>query len=256
MIGRLNRLALLPVLALASVVAPTAAASAPMIVHAPARLTSSTSNIGKSTNWSGYADTGKKYTKVQASWKEPGATCPSSQHQYSSFWVGLDGYASNSVEQTGTDSDCNGVGKPVYYGWYEMFPAGSVRLSSTSFPVHKSDAMTASVIVTGGTSFTMTLIDHTANWTFTITKSSSTAKKASAEWIAEAPSMCNPTCSVLPLADFGTVKFTATTTTGGGTAGNITTFTSHKIEMISGSTVKALPTTATASGFSDTWHHT
>jgi len=33
--------------------------------------------------------------------------------------------ASDSVEQTGTDSDCDG-GSPGYYGWYEMYPADPV----------------------------------------------------------------------------------------------------------------------------------
>ena len=30
----------------------------------------------------------------------------SSTGQYASFWVGIDGYSSNTVEQVGTDSDC------------------------------------------------------------------------------------------------------------------------------------------------------
>ncbi len=62
-----------------------------------------------STNWSGYAVTGANgtYKSVSANWTEPTATCTSSRSDlYASFWVGLDGYSSNSVEQTGTDSDC------------------------------------------------------------------------------------------------------------------------------------------------------
>jgi hypothetical protein len=254
--GALKRFAVVPMLGLMSFVAPTAAVSAPMIVHAPARLASSSNNAVTSTNWSGYADTGGTFTKAHATWKQPAATCPSTQHQYSSFWVGIDGYSSNSVEQLGTDSDCNGVNHPVYYAWYEMFPAGSVRLSSSTNPVHVGDTMSAAVTV-AGTKFTLSLADKTAGWSFKIVKSSSTAKKSSAEWIAEAPSSCSGgSCSVLPLADFGTVKFTATTTTKDGVAGNITTFTNHKITMVtSANVVKAQPTTATSTGFSDTRHH-
>ena len=38
-----------------------------------------------------------------------------------------------TVEQTGTDSDCNG-GSPVYYAWYEFYPAFPVDLGMTIKP--------------------------------------------------------------------------------------------------------------------------
>ena len=53
--------------------------------------------------------------------------------QYASFWVGLDGFTSSSVEQTGTDSDCSGR-TPDYYGWYEMFPADPVNFTNPVSP--------------------------------------------------------------------------------------------------------------------------
>src|SRR4051794_32080572 len=65
------------------------------------RITNSTSS-----NWSGYAVTGGTYTSVSASWTEPSVSC--SGTAYSSFWVGLDGDTSSTVEQTGTDADCSG----------------------------------------------------------------------------------------------------------------------------------------------------
>ena len=77
-----------------------------------------------STNWSGYAATTGTYTSVSASWTEPTGTCSGSA-KYSSFWVGLDGYNSSSVEQTGSEVDCSGS-RPQYYAWYEMYPAASV----------------------------------------------------------------------------------------------------------------------------------
>src|SRR5262245_7033344 len=64
------------------------------------RITNSTSS-----NWSGYAVTGGRYTSVSASWTEPSVSC--SGTAYSSFWVGLDGDTSGTVEQTGTDADCS-----------------------------------------------------------------------------------------------------------------------------------------------------
>src|SRR5262249_15762449 len=63
----------------------------------------------ESTNWSGYAVTGGTgaFTSISASWTEPTGTCTSGQ-KFSSFWVGLDGFNSNSVEQTGSEVDCSG----------------------------------------------------------------------------------------------------------------------------------------------------
>src|SRR5260370_36349871 len=80
---------------------------------------------GSSTNWSGYAVETNLATPqsgvvsdVKGQWIVPSVTCNSTA-TYASLWVGIDGYSSNSVEQTGTDSDCSG-GSGVYYAWYEM----------------------------------------------------------------------------------------------------------------------------------------
>ena len=58
---------------------------------------------------------------MKGSWIVPPVTCPSTPSQYSSFWVGIDGDNSNTVEQTGTDSDCS-TGTPNYYAWFEFYP--------------------------------------------------------------------------------------------------------------------------------------
>jgi len=70
-----------------------------------------------SINWSGYAATGGTgaFTSISSSWVEPTVKC-SSGDQYSSFWVGLDGYNNDSVEQTGSGVDCAGR-TPEYYSW-------------------------------------------------------------------------------------------------------------------------------------------
>jgi hypothetical protein len=57
------------------------------------------------------AVTGSKasVTDVTGSWTVPAVDCTSpngTPNGYSSFWVGIDGYGSNTVEQIGTDSDC------------------------------------------------------------------------------------------------------------------------------------------------------
>jgi hypothetical protein len=158
-----------------------------------------------STNWSGYAAAGQPgtFTSVSSSWTQPAVTC-STQQTFSSFWVGLDGDGTQSVEQTGTEADCDN-GNAAYQGWFEMFPAAPVFYNN---PVKPGDAMSASVTAAGGGSFTLVLSDQTQNWTQTTQQTSQTAQLGSAEVIAEAPSSQN---GVLPLSNFGTVNFTNVT---------------------------------------------
>src|SRR5437899_11239968 len=87
-----------------------------------------------SANWSGFAVTGSdgSVSDAKGSWVVPTiqGNCPST-NQYSSFWVGIDGYSSGTVEQTGTDSDFqNGV--PTYYALYEFFPHPSFLMNYIS----------------------------------------------------------------------------------------------------------------------------
>jgi hypothetical protein len=158
-----------------------------------------------SGNWAGYAATGQQgsFTSVSAAWTQPAAAC-SGTEEFAAFWVGLDGDGTQTVEQTGTEADCDG-GTTTYQGWYEVFPAAPVFYSN---PVQPGDAMSASVVSDGNDLFTLTLSDKTGDWTQTIQQSSPDAELGSAEIIAEAPSDGE---SVLPLADFGTVDFTGAT---------------------------------------------
>lgn len=153
-----------------------------------------------SVNWAGYAALGTpgQFTSVSTSWTQPAVTCGAAT-TFSSFWAGLDGDGTNTVEQTGTEADCAN-GAATYQGWFEMFPNAPVFYPN---PVKPGDAMSASVVANGNGAFTLTLSDATGNWTQTTHQTSATAQLGSAEIIAEAPS--NGT--VLPLSNFGTVTF-------------------------------------------------
>ena len=108
-------------------------ASAQSIIRPQPRTSpfqSAFNDIVGSTNWAGYAvQASSQFTSVSGSWVEPAVTCSSSSssgggggrgggrggargsggsQQFASFWAGIDGYSSGSVEQLGTDSDCNG----------------------------------------------------------------------------------------------------------------------------------------------------
>ena len=204
------------------------------------KITNSTS-----TNWSGYAATGTTFTSISSSWTEPTATCNFGT-AYSSFWVGLDGYSSNSVEQTGTDADCSSANIPQYYAWYEMYPKFPVNLSN---PVKPGDAMSASVTVDHVGRFTLSIADSTQNWTFSTSQRANKASLSSAEVIAEAPSSRG---GVLPLANFSTMKFGASTAN----SASLASFKPDGITMASGSQIKAQPGSIGADGsFSVTWQH-
>jgi len=197
-----------------------------------------------STNWAGYSATGGPYTSVSSTWTQPGAACTSAT-TYSSFWVGLDGDGSNTVEQTGTSADCSG-GAPRYYAWYEMYPKYPVNLS---LAIRPGDSITGSVTVSGNGRFVLTIRNNTTGGSFSTTQRLSHAALYSAEAIAEAPSSRS---GVLPLTNFGTVSFTNTKVNGQA----IGAFNPDRIDMVSGSTTKAQ--TGSLSGgtsFSVAWKH-
>jgi hypothetical protein len=233
--------ALVGVLATAAALSATAGGATPSMRQIRNhRITSSTS-----TNWSGYAVTGGTYKTVSASWTEPSVSC--SGTAYSSFWVGLDGDTSSTVEQTGTDADCSGS-TPQYYAWYEMYPKFPVNFSN---PVKPKDSMSASVTTTGSGSFTLTITDATQGWTQSVNARLKSAKLSSAEVIAEAPSGSG---GVLPLANFGTVSFSNAKANG-----SLLTSSTPGIDGItmvtSSGTVKAQPSSISSGSFSVTWKH-
>jgi Peptidase A4 family len=206
----------------------------------------------QSTNWSGYADTGSSFSDVSASWTEPGASCTSRTTSLAAFWVGIDGYSSDSVEQDGTMIEC--YDRTAYqFTWWEMYPTNDVQIVGETAAA--GDAITASV-VRSGTSYKLTVTDatHTADsFTTTQTCSASSCVDSSAEWIAEAPTGSS---GVEPLSDFGTWTASNAAVTEGSTAGTISSFTDDEITMIDSSgATKALPgaLNGTGSSFSVAW---
>jgi len=179
------------------------AANGGAAANAPAAAAAAVTDVA-SVNWAGYAATGApgSFTSVSSSWAQPAVTCGAAS-SFSSFWVGLDGDGTPTVEQVGTEADC-ADGTAAYKGWYEIFPNAPVAFPD---PVRPGDAMSASVKSGGNGTFILSLSDATQGWTQTTQQAEAAAQLGSAEVIAEAPS--NGT--VLPLANFGTVNFTGAT---------------------------------------------
>jgi hypothetical protein len=204
------------------------------------------SNQAQSSNWSGYAGTTGPYTSVSASWTQPAGTC-SQGDQYAAFWVGLDGYTSSTVEQTGSEVDCVGH-TAKYYAWYELYPSLSVNYSNI---VKAGDQFNATVTYEGNNEFSLYIADATQKWSHTTMASLAGASRSSAEVIVEAP-CCTFSGGVLPLTDFGTVSFSGSTANGSaiGNAAGVT-----EIIMVdrAGRDKDTISTLSGGESFSATW---
>jgi len=239
---------------LAAFAVPAAAAVAPTLSLAPLHHAAvSTPSFLKhgfhvsnttvtSTNWSGYAATGSTYTSVSTTYVQPSLSCSGRSGTYAAFWVGLDGYSSSTVEQTGTMGYCSGS-TAEYVGWYEMYPQGSNDYSNT---VKAGDTIYESVKFTGSDVYTLVLEDETRGWTKTTVVDASGDARSSAEVIAEAPY----SGGVLPLADFGTVTFDGSLVDGS----DLSSFSPTAINMDSSSGAAEATTSAfSGDNFSITW---
>jgi hypothetical protein len=132
-------------------------------------------------------------------------------------------------------------------GFYEMYPQSAVRISK---PVRAGDSLTASVVVSAPNTFTLTLVNNTVGWTFTTRQQSSQAQLASAEAIAEAPTVRGG--GVMNLSNFGQINYSGTTANGQ----LISAFGPEAITMVTNSgAVKAQPTGLSGGSFSVVWHH-
>jgi hypothetical protein len=181
-----------------------------------------------STNWSGYvavpsADSPLTFSNVTGSWLQPKARCVSGRADAAAFWVGIGGFSedSSALEQLGTTAQCSSRNVATYFVWWEIVPAAAVRVP---MKVRPGDRITAAVLVRGP-KVTMSLTNATRRTRFSKTVTfSQPLDVSSAEWIAEAPSACTPSgfCEVVPLANFGSVKFSNAAATANEVSGTIT----------------------------------
>ena len=218
-----------------------------------------------SGNWSGYAvpldTTGTRdtFSAVQGTWTIPlvtGLLTPT----YSSAWVGIDGYTSDSVEQIGTEQDWTGKSVSNYV-WFEMYPNYAYEI--TGFPAKPGDSISAKVVYEGQSNvrvgrrtevesvFQLTITNNTEKASYTVPSSytSSTASfaRSSAEWILEAPA----SSSILPLADYGATSFSsceATSVHSGGKPAPISSWVPDPLTMIDPNGGDSTPSALSANG--------
>jgi hypothetical protein len=232
---------------------------------APAASAATDVQQASSENWSGYvvggsseSTSGSGFSNVSGSWVQPTATCTSST-SYSAFWVGLGGTSTqsqsggqDSLEQTGTEADCSSGGGASYFAWYELVPSAPVKLD---LAIHPGDRISSKVSVSGQ-QVVVAVSDLTTDQSVTKTLRMSSPDTSSAEWIAEAPSACGQgvsDCQLLPLTDFGTVKFTsAIATSADGHSGTISDsqWNAAALQLTPGALAGATPSTLSSDGSS------
>jgi hypothetical protein len=185
--------------------------------------------------WSGYAASDATFTHVTGSWVEPHASCAGlgrGTKTMETTWVGLDGFNSNTVEQAGTEANCNGTTES-HFAWYEFFPTKFVQLPGT---VQGGDHMSVDV-AKAGSNVTITISDSDETWSSFTTSMPVNSKEqfSSAEWIVESLSQ--------KLTDFTTISFTnAQADAGGGLLGPADgAWTTTRLTMVSNNGQKTTP---------------
>jgi hypothetical protein len=165
-----------------------------------------------SRNWSGYAVTGSygQYTSVAGTWTVPTVLAPPLQpnraRQFSSTWVGIDGFSDDTLIQAGTEQDWL-RGAPFYQSWWEILPASEQPISTIT--VSPGDVMNVS-ITKGSSDWIITVTNTSTGQSFTTSRRYKGAL-TSAEWIQEAPTVGN---HVAALAHDTPVDFLSTSVNG------------------------------------------
>ena len=164
------------------------------------------SNAGSTSsyNWSGYVDFSGASSYGSASYyyiysdyivppaRQAFGAC-TGNWDWSSSWVGIDGWGSGDVLQAGSESDayCSGSTTAQYYSaWYEWYPYGEVRISG--FPIAPGDEIFVEVWHTSQTQGYAYLVNYNNNQATEIgfTAPAGTYLVGnSAEWVVERPTV-------------------------------------------------------------------
>jgi len=161
-----------------------------------------------------------------ASWTVPTASCTPGSQAMAAQWPGI--YGTVSLQQDGTMETCFN-GQPSYYAWYDMY--GDPNWEDNNWDaaplpavdaVSPGDKMTGVISVSGDV-WTLSLVDATRDWNFSIAIAipnlTPAEDDADAEWLAEEPQISD---GYEGLADFGSLAFTdATATLANGSTGSI-----------------------------------
>ena len=183
--------------------------------------------------WAGYVDVasdGHKFSSISGSWTVPTVTCGAAT-SWETTWVGIDGQTNATVEQAGTSDVCQD-GVPYYSAFYELWGYASekngglsVSLPTSSDPVAPGDSVSAEVSFANG-HWVFMVDDATAGWhsSTPVAQPIPTPAQSSAEWIVEAPQLCENLCTTAVLAHTTPVTFARARATQSKVTGTISTW--------------------------------
>lgn len=170
-----------------------------------------------STNWSGYFRSGCTFTAVSGAWTVPAPTTTSTTVVTAdAAWIGIGGVSTDDLIQVGTEETVDTDGTINAAVFYELLPdAPHYPVTITVTP---GDHMSAALNETTAGQWLISITDTTTGTTYTKSVAY-TSTHSSAEWIEEDPSYSDG--SLVPFDDFGTVNFSAASSTGNGVTGSL-----------------------------------
>ena len=203
-----------------------------------------------SANWSGYVLTAGSggYQSVGATWTVPSVDCASTPGGVEENWVGVNGWSSNGLVQTGTASYCGANGQKGAWTWWTN---GAMGYSNQYlFAVVPGDVISARVFQDASGHWNYYVDDITSGSLYTA-PTSFTGPGATAEWIVEDPG--NPVANALyPPANFGSTTFADMSLSP--PFSNWALMDSDAVTMETpGGSVKALPSTIQDASFTVTY---
>jgi hypothetical protein len=179
---------------------------------------------GQSRNWAGYVASSGTFTGVEGAWIVPQA---SGWQPFASgaTWVGIGGFNTADLIQTGTQELAAQPGQFEYFAWIETLPEPSQTIPLAVSP---GDLMNASITLQPDGTWQVLLANSTTGQSFE-QNISYNSSLASADWIEEDPSTLR---GLVPLDNFGTVHFSNGFTVANGTLSSIAQAEGSAITMV------------------------
>jgi hypothetical protein len=160
-----------------------------------------------STNWSGYAVTGRGITDVRSTFVVPAVKAAPAG--FASTWAGIGGYGTSDLIQAGIAEESGGN----YYAWYEILPASVTPIANcngdASCSVRPGDRTYVHIYLKSRNLWTVLIVNdgHGVRWGW-VSDVRYASSQSSAEWILEAPTLGTAGVGAQTLlANVGTVRF-------------------------------------------------
>lgn len=195
-----------------------------------------------SSNWSGYVASGGTYTSVTGTWIVPTVSATSAGAD--ATWVGIGGVTGTDLIQAGTQATVTGSGAVTYSTWTEILPDYS---RTAPLEVRPGDSVTVTITEQSSGLWLIVMVNNTTSDSYEKTLRYNSSR-SSAEWIQEAPSTDR---GIIPLSDFGTVRFLAGSAVRDGTSLGLTALGATPVAMVNRTgQALAVPSTLGADGSS------